>query len=103
MRVVAPQEARSHHRFGGEDELVVGGHHALGRAGGAAGVEDGGQLVALLLLEALLQLARHPRLVLLAPRDELREGQPPVAVALAFEQHAAAHRGQLRAHLAQLA
>src|SRR5437879_3825503 len=72
-------------------------------AGRAAGVEDGRQLVAPLLLEPLLQSPRNARLVLLPARHQLRERQRPLAVALAFDQDAAAHGRKLTTDFAQLA
>src|SRR5207237_6104541 len=52
--------------------------------------------------EALLQLARNARLVLLAARHQLRERQRPVAVTLAFEQDTTTNGWKPIADLAQL-
>ncbi len=101
MRVLVREHVGRGEALGSEDHAVVGDHHALGHAGGARGVEDGGEVVALAGLDALLQLAGHARLLLAPALPELLEGEDPVAVSLAFHEDDVVDLRQLRLLLAQ--
>ena len=101
VQVVGAEDVQRVDGRGGVGPRLVGQPHPLRLARGAGGVDDAGQLARTDVVNAVVHRARGLGQQLLAALLELVEGDHPVAVALAVDDHHLLHVGQLGAVLDQ--